>query len=346
MKFYYVVVTNVAQKKITGTLKADSAKTVHAQLNKMGLAVLTLSQQKPANWDSDPYYLEFEFEAQDKSNSFLQGTIKAPNPIVALDQLTEDLQLKVRAIYLVNAKEEQKQIARKNSIAEIRQIKENCEKAQAEREKRTLSGGLSALVKMASCNSAKSELEKEKSTFSPPPVTSPKLAFPKSKGSIQPFSLENYFKNKFDKFYFLLTEIIVPSSNKTRQQACNELSDLFFKPKELKKEEQKQENSTWDSLRIQFWLGMEQLTFFLALIFGLYFLAAQIALATAPNFFSGLALKTVGENALVLFLFLTAGSLRILLFMREKFTSWSSFRTLLLFIFGALGILILGLNLL
>lgn len=346
MQLYYTAITST-QKKITGTLFAENQKVAHDKLNDLGLAILTLGITKPEHWLDCPNSVEFEFETKNNAGEVISGTIQAADQIAAFDKLTDDLKLKVQAIYPTNLNAEQKSNVRATSVPEILQAKKEKAALLREREKRSLAGGFSALVKIARGDALATNNSAQAAESLEPGVTD--LANSQTEDLNQRSAETNEFKNKFDEFYFLLTEVIIPSSGKTRTESWQKMQAFFLQKSSLLPKKicfKSFKISFWDSFCTQFWLELTQLTFIFALVFGLYYLVAILALQFSPNFLTEIATKTTQESSLILFLFLTFVILKVLLIIREKVTGWSMLRTFLLFLLGGFGILVLGLNLL
>jgi len=425
-----MAVSNTAQKKVVGSLLGDSEKTIRRELNRIGLALLTFSEKQPENWED-----AFEFEAKNKNGEDITGEILAKNPESAFDQLST-LDLK-RLIYVCrsDATEDEKIIAREESIPKIIEKKKKIAEDQQEAEKRTLVGGLKLIlgtdkkkklqeeiwkkystdkfekklipknippgekpieekkegeIKQKFLSIVKPEIEKteieneiktiqQKEVEESPPkikfkdsaeekITSPEKI--KEDGYEDenededeerermtekikiPFNIQlkkaiQDAKQKFGKFYFLLTKIIIPLKDKTRKDGWKEMFEYLFIPKKTEIMEDK--NSLSYQLRTFFeffWVSVEEIVDVLAAVFLAYFLIGLASLFIEIPRVTELAEQTLKGNYLIPFL--TGGFIfvRILMFLRDKFTRARPIRTSLLFLSGGTILFVSAINLL
>jgi hypothetical protein len=158
------------------------------------------------------------------------------------------------------------------------------------------------------------------------------------------------WKEKFSQFYFLVKKLIKPSAEENRMDLLREIKKLFFVPATNSSNSNAEKEITGVMLRKaifeRFWLEIERLALALAVVFAFYLLLGELALHFELGKFSSLAEKTLTENLLIVFLTLIFVVMRILLWLREKVTSWSPARTLFLFLVGGAGLIVVGVNLL
>ncbi|MFA6458097.1 MAG: hypothetical protein WCV72_01755 [Patescibacteria group bacterium] len=156
------------------------------------------------------------------------------------------------------------------------------------------------------------------------------------------------FSKKFGKFYFHITEIIVPSEGKTRLDGWRDMWKFLFPPREQK------DIGRIESIKVlkrrarfnRFWIGFSEIVDLLAAVFLGYLVFGTISFYVQIPRISVLAELTLRDNLTIHFLAGTFIFLRILIFLREKFTSWCFWHTALLFLVGSLVIVFAGLNLL
>ena len=157
----------------------------------------------------------------------------------------------------------------------------------------------------------------------------------------------NFFPNfskKFGEFYFYLTEIIVPPVNKTRLDGWHSMQK-FFSP-DLTIEAENRRELQRKLIFERFWIALEEVIDLLAAVFIAYLLLGLTALHVDIPRISELAKVTLANNFTIHFFAGVFIFLRILILLRDKFTSWSFARTSLLFFTGSLLIILAGINLL
>ncbi|MCF7846076.1 MAG: hypothetical protein K9L85_02460 [Candidatus Peribacteraceae bacterium] len=143
-KFYFTAVSNSAKKKLSGSIAAETEKDAREQLNKIGMAILSMGTEQPDDWQG-----AFEFSVADKADHEFTGEILSENPEAVFERLANEFELrKINWICRADASEEEKLQARQNSLKEIIAKKKLEEQQKTELEKRTISGSLKSLVNM------------------------------------------------------------------------------------------------------------------------------------------------------------------------------------------------------
>lgn len=398
MKFYYTAISTSAKKKLVGSISAKSEKETREKLNKAGMAILSITTEKPDNWDAENI---FEFEVLDKRNEKFLGEIAAENEGTIFDRLNEEFEFK-KINYICNstASEEEKMKARESSVREIILEKQKEKEEKANEEMRTFSGSLKALAKMkitekeeddesSAENSEKFSNEGEEDFTKKTEADFPQIQKnekgiekidsdvdggnenSKKSESRQKRVGENMKNNKLNfadririwedkfirffpnfskkaaKFYYYFTEIVVPLKGKARADGWKEMKKFLFSPKDpaeitrVKKEAVMKRKAFFERL----WISFEEIIDVLAAVFLAYFVLGMFALYTEIPRINELAESTLRGNLTIPFLAGTFIFFRLLLLIREKFTSWSFTRTLLLFLAGGVTIGFVGLNL-
>lgn len=156
------------------------------------------------------------------------------------------------------------------------------------------------------------------------------------------------FSKKFGQFYFHITEIVVPSEGKTRMDGLHDMFQFLFPPKQL---DEKLRLERIKALKRQvrfnrFWVAFAEIVDLLAAVFLGYLVLGVTSFYVEIPRISELAELTLRNNFTIHFLVGAFIFLRILILLREKFTSWSFWRTTLLFLVGSFMIVFAGLNLL
>jgi hypothetical protein len=410
VKFYYVSVSNSAKKRLAGSISAEAEKEAREKLNKVGMAILSISSEKISEWDEQH---AFEFSVTQKNDEELSGEILAEGEIEVFDRLAEEFEFKrINYIYKTTASEEEKMKAREKSVKDIIERKEQEDAQKEDMEKRTFSGGLKSLVKLTekekqdeearrlenlkkfssegeedlakktAADVADSEkpdaqdikkvnlsedtreatesekktktavnnsLKKEDKKDAEVPKTSFSKKFEDLKTKLKDSC--SAFTKKAGRFYFLLTEIVVPPKGSTRKDGLKEMKTFLFPPilpKDHAQVEKEKGKIIMKRKAIveRFWISLEETVDVLAAVFLAYFAIGMLALHIEIPRVSELAAQTLNGNFMIPFL---AGSfifLRLLILLREKFTSWSPMRTSILFLTGGVMIVFAGMNLL
>jgi hypothetical protein len=166
--------------------------------------------------------------------------------------------------------------------------------------------------------------------------------------------------NVFNKTYYHLTEIIIPPKLRTRQQAWKDLFGTIFKRKVKPVEVNKFERliKVPEDIKIKlkqnldrrlflehFWKLFENITAILAALFFVYFVAGNLLAGYELNTLSDFLRNTL-SSPLIPFLTFALLLLRLVMWIREKLTSWSLWRTTVLFLSSFVLLVILGVNLL
>ncbi len=404
-KFYYIAVSNTAKKKLMGSVLSESERDAREKLNKIGMAILLIAKEKPAEWNNED---SFEFAVLDKVNKEFAGEIIAENQDEVFDRLANEFEFKkINYIYRTSASEEEKAKARESSVKEIIFKKQQEEEKKEDQEKRTLMGSLKHLATMKVgegeenkenkivenlkkfSNEGEEDLtkktaadvaepdksdaqkikkvdiaEESKKTYSQR-EDSPDAEAKEDSSEEEPSKkvsvgeqvqnlkskFVNFFPNfskKFGNFYFLLTEIIVPPKDKTRNDALKEMKNFFFPskdPAEIAKEKSKAVMKR-KAVFERFWISLEEIVDVLAAVFIAYFAIGTLALYVEIPRISEIAENTLHGNFMIPFFAGVFVFLRLLILIREKFTSWSPLRTSLLFITGTMLIVFAAMNLL
>ncbi len=155
------------------------------------------------------------------------------------------------------------------------------------------------------------------------------------------------FSKNASKFYYYFTEIVVPPKGKTRNDGWIEMKKLLFPTRDpIKIAKIKNEvMMKWKAFFERLWISLEEVVDVLAAVFLAYFALGILALYIKIPRISELAESTLRENFTIPFFAGVFIFFRLLLLIREKFTSWSFLRTLLLFLVGGAAIGFVGINL-
>lgn len=116
MPLFKYIVANPEGKKLSGTVEAPEEKTARAELNNLGFSILELTptQEQPL---IDPSQERFIFEAIDKNNKLVSGTIPANDETDAFTKLQSQYSLRVSAIWPQDSSPEQIEAARQKGAA-------------------------------------------------------------------------------------------------------------------------------------------------------------------------------------------------------------------------------------
>ncbi len=147
--FHYLAVQNADNRKMMGQIDADTESAARAELNKMGLAILSLDTKVPSKKKPNDNLRTFEFEATDSGNKSVDGTIEAYDREAAYDRLTTEFHFKVTYICLESSSAAEKKKAHIDGVESIIEIKQARENAAEVAYKKTFKGGLEELVKKA-----------------------------------------------------------------------------------------------------------------------------------------------------------------------------------------------------
>jgi hypothetical protein len=98
MKYKYIAL-NSEQKTLAGTIEAKNEQEARDRLNKLSLAVLSLSLINETADTETSGFDRYNFEARDKANKKVVGTISAENKLNALKRLKEEYELTVFSLY-------------------------------------------------------------------------------------------------------------------------------------------------------------------------------------------------------------------------------------------------------
>lgn len=363
--FYYTAVSSAAGRKVTGKIAAETEKNARKELNKIGLSILSISPEKPADWGSDESQKFFEFEAEDSLGKVINGTVEAVNEEESYDRLVSEFNFKVRYVCPEGASESEKEEAKKNSVKNILKLKTEKEAKEKEEKVRTLKGGLETLVKIAEGGHKEEkektfDLKEDQENFESkdqPNQEEYKTEESEEEGENlesgdEPkkndlkTSIEN-FKQSFEKIYYHLTEVIVPTKGKTRMEALKEIQAILFPKKQASEIDTKKQLDLVmrrKAIVQRLWLALENIIGALAFVFSVYIIVGGLALRFEFGYLSTLAEKTLANKMLIPFFAFTFIVLWILIWLREHFTSWSPVRTFLLFLVGGFCIFVVGAN--
>lgn len=376
-KFYYSSVSNSAKKRVEGIILAENEKEAREKLNKIGMAILSIATEKSVGWEDAN---AFEFLVIQKNDEEFSGEILAENEDEVFDRLAEEFNFKkINYISRSDASEEEKMQARESGVKKIILKQRKEEEEKEEMENRTLSGGIKTLVKMGSkkndenekerlrlenlkkfsdkgedvTDSANSNVEQVISSVEVVDMKEEKKPTIQEKIKELQEKLKTTFKRfseKSSKFYFLLTEIVVPPKGKTRQDGWSEMKIFISLSKKIDlgsaADEEKSVVMRHKAIFERFWIAFEEIVDVLAAVFLVYFAIGTLALYIYIPRITDLAEQTLKDNAMIPFLVGVFIFVRLLILLREKFTSWSPLRTSLLFFSGGLVIVFAGVNLL
>lgn len=357
--FYFTAISSKSQKRRSfGEIQAVNEKKARRKLNSLGLSILTIGLEKPTNWQEYTTLKFFEFEAENKAGKEFRGTIDASDLIECYDQLI-GFGLKVKYVCAVTATPAAKEEARKNGVSLILKTKSERTAKAAEVKLRTIKGGLGALVQMAEGTYGKTQktelAEKQKSTqlestdngkTTTNTDTSSKQTAALTDTATKKFESKSVrLRHFFEQFYFHLTEIVIPLAGKTRQDAWQGLKKLLFSHKEKALNSKQWVSLKWRGVLERFWLVAEEIVGTLAFVYFAYFALGSLALRFDWGKLSRLAEITLVDNTTISFLAFSSIFLWFLIWLRERLTSWSAPRTLLLFTCGGIFLFLAGINL-
>ncbi|MFH0776236.1 MAG: hypothetical protein V1936_01330 [Patescibacteria group bacterium] len=387
VKFYYTAVSNSLKRKLEGSVLAESEKDARERLNKIGMAILSIAAQQPPDWENafefsviDKIGREFSGELIALSPGAVLERLADEFDLRKINYIcsssaSEEEKLRarengVREIVARKQKEEEEktELERRTLSGSLKSLVNMGEKKEASRWQENLkkfsSDDEEDLTKKTAADVAtpdkpeaqkihKVNLADVSASQDPAANENPeekKVTFgdrvQKFKDRFVGFFPD--FSEKFGKFYFLLTEIVVPPSGKTRADGWHGLRLFLFPPREAseiakaKSEAVLHRRATFERI----WVAIEEIVDLLAAVFLAYFGLGIVALHVAMPRISALAETTLRGNLMIPFLAGVFIFLRILIFLRAKFTSWSFLRTSLLFLTGGLIVVFAGMNLL
>lgn len=146
--FYYLAVSNSGNKRMAGEIAAANELAARAELNKLGLAVLSIATT-PFPEMSSKNTIQFEFEGVDRYQKPVAGTIDARNTFAAFERLKREFGFTVRYICRVDASENEKSAARASSAAQLASEETRRAADEAKRNKPVLKLTLKELVERA-----------------------------------------------------------------------------------------------------------------------------------------------------------------------------------------------------
>jgi hypothetical protein len=122
MPAYHYVALSSAGKELSGIIEAPDDTSARANLNQLGLSVVSLKTIETAG--AAPAAPEkgktvFEFEAIDRKNRHVVGTIVGETPVQVFGRLFDEYQLNVTSLFLASATPEEKAAARAAGIIEL-----------------------------------------------------------------------------------------------------------------------------------------------------------------------------------------------------------------------------------
>lgn len=176
----------------------------------------------------------------------------------------------------------------------------------------------------------------------------------------------DWIKAKFEKagevlakVYYHITEVVIPPKLRTRKQAWRDLFRTIFK-KKVKPVEVKTERlmKVPDDIKIKLkqtldrrlffervWMLFEVIAAVLAALFFTYFILGNLLIRYEMGTLTDFLQNTL-SSPLIPFLTFALILLRLLMWVREKLTSWSLWRTTVLFLGSFVVLTVLGVNLL
>lgn len=145
--FYYLAVSG-DHRRLNGKIEALNDAAARSELNKMGLSVLSISDQPPVGATTNTKKT-FEFEAVDRFKKLVNGTIDTQDALSAYERLTTEFKFEVHYLCAENATPAEKQVARDGGIKRL-QAAESAKKAlEAERSKPIMKMSLGQIVERA-----------------------------------------------------------------------------------------------------------------------------------------------------------------------------------------------------
>ena len=290
MIFYYIAVSSSTNKRVQGRVEADDEAAARKRINKMGLALLTLSDTPIEENDPEAKYKrEFYFEARDSSNVAQSGTIIAKSDIEAYSRLRDEFSFTVEAIYLPDATEEEKKRARTEGLTSIETLLALADEAKRQKKKETLSGALQDVVqrfeqRQKDDKAAKAAANIDENLLSSASEHIHSNALPVHKKLIVAFS-----------------SILMPEQGHTRKQAFTTMVHLLFARKVTKASE-KARNELREAVHsVSFFSALviifEKICFTIAGLFTAYALIGLFVLSLPASsitpFFLGLTTGTL-----------------------------------------------------
>jgi len=146
--FYYLAVSGSDNRRMNGQIDASNEMAARNELNRMGLSVLSISDKASAEIGTSDTVI-FEFEALDRTQKKVSGTIDALDLTAAYSRLQDEFTFQVAYICRTDATNTEKEQARAQGMAEVEKV--IAKKAQAEEaaNNKNLKDSLSTLVKKA-----------------------------------------------------------------------------------------------------------------------------------------------------------------------------------------------------
>lgn len=128
MPSYHYIALSSAGKELSGIIEAPDDAAARANLNQLGLSVVSLNTVEaapgtPAATAAAPPAkgkTVFEFEAIDRKNRHVVGTIAGENLIKVFTRLFDEYQLNITYLCAASASPQEKALAREKGVAELR----------------------------------------------------------------------------------------------------------------------------------------------------------------------------------------------------------------------------------
>jgi len=146
--FYYLAVSGADNRRMNGQIDAVSEAAARSELNRMGLSVLSISDKAPEGADAGQT-TSFEFEALDRTQKKVAGTIDAADLTSAFTRLKAEFSFQVSYICRADATPSEKTAAHTDGIEKIKKEAATAAAIAALPEKKNITESLSSFVKKA-----------------------------------------------------------------------------------------------------------------------------------------------------------------------------------------------------
>lgn len=121
MPAYHYIALNQEQKELSGIIEAPDEQSARKKMNAMGLSVISLNTAPAEIHKPTPDKTIFEFEAMDKNNKKVTGTITSDDIIKAFSRLFDEYKLNIIYLAPISATESEKAEIRKNGLIPVQQ---------------------------------------------------------------------------------------------------------------------------------------------------------------------------------------------------------------------------------
>lgn len=120
MPIFKYTVVNKEGKHLAGTIETADLNTAKQELNGLGFSVLEISlAQEQSGAETDQTLIKFSFEAIDKTNKKIVGTIPAHNQEEAVNRLVKEYDLTITGIWKEGTSEEEIKRAREEGLTKL-----------------------------------------------------------------------------------------------------------------------------------------------------------------------------------------------------------------------------------